>query len=139
MDKINGRIYIAAQNRTGITRFGYVFNGDGTGEFRYTNAQGDEVIPFGLCKNVFGKFPQLGYSDEYGGVRTTNGFMYDCAASAAFGLDNVLHLRVQIIDRYFGNMTATFAFRDDDVSVRMVKNAEDFLDEYHGTFVGHAE
>ena len=139
IDRINGRTYISEKNRTGITRFSFTFDDSGMGEFRYTNAQGDKVIPFGLCKNVFGKFPQLGYSDGYGGVRTTNGFMYDCAASAAFGTDSTLHLRVQIIDRYFGNMTATFAFRDDDVTVRMVKNAEDFLDEYSGTFVAHAE
>ena len=139
IEKINGRTYIAEKNATGITRFSFCFNPDGTGEFRYTNAQGDKVIPFGLLKNVFAKFPELGYSDEYGGVRTTNGFMYDCASSAAFGTDTLLHLRVQIIDRYFGNMSARFGFCDDDVTVCMVKNAEDFLGAYQGTFAAHAE
>ena len=88
---------------------------------------------------MFAKFPELGYSDGFGGVRTENGFMYDCAASAAFGMEDLLHLRVQIIDRYFGNMSARFGFRDDDVTVCMVKTAEDFLGAYQGTFVAHAE
>lgn len=139
IEKINGRTYVAEQNSTGITRFGFFFNPDGTGEFRYTNAQGDKVIYFGLGKNVFAKFPELGYSDGFGGVRTTNGFMYDCAASAAFGMEDLLQLRVQIIDRYFGNMSARFGFRDGDVTVCMVKTAEDFLGAYQGTFVAHAE
>ena len=139
IDRINGRTYIAEQNATGITRFSFVFNPDGTGELRYTNAQGDKVIPFGLGKNVFSKFPELGYSDGFGGTRTTNGFMYDCAASVAFGTESLLHLRVQIIDRYFGNLSARFGFRGDDVTVCMVKNAEDFLGAYQGTFVAHVE
>ena len=137
--KINGRTYIAAENRTGITRFSFTFAEDGTGEFRYTNAQGDKVLRFGLGKNVYAKFPQLGYSDGVGGAVTDNGFMYRCAASAAFGEESVMHLRVQIIDRYFGNMIATFAFRDGDVSVRMFSHAENFLKEYQGMFTAKAE
>jgi hypothetical protein len=124
------------ENRTGITKFSFCFKEDGTGELHYTNAQGDKVLPFGLGKNVFTKFPQYGYSDGYGGTKTENGFLYRCASSAAFGEEQVLNLRVQIIDRYFGNLTATFAFRDGAVTVRMVKNAEDFLDEYYGILTG---
>ena len=139
VEKIHGRTYIAEENRTGITKFAFTFGEDGTGEFRYTNAQGDKVLPFGICKNVFAQFPQLGYSDTYGGTRTENGFTYRCASSAAFAQDDTLFLRVQIIDRYFGNMFATFAYRDNDVTVRMSKNAEAFLDEYYGTFLAHAE
>ena len=137
IDDLNGRIYMANENRTGITRFSFHFNGDGTGEFRYTNKQGDKILPFGIGKNVYTKFPQYGYSDDYGGVRTENGFLYRCASSVAFGEERVLNLRVQIIDRYFGNMTATFAFRDDVVTVRMIRNAEDFLNEYYGVFTAH--
>ena len=137
--ELDGRTYVASENRTGITRFSFRFFEDGTGEFRYTNAQGDKVLPFGLGKNVFTKFPQYGYSDGYGGLRTDNGFLYRCASSVAFGEERVLNLRVQIIDRYFGNLTATFAFREDAVTVRMIKNAENFLDEYYGIFTARLE
>ena len=44
----------------------------------------------------------------------------------------MLSLRVQIIDRYFGNLFMMFSFKGDEVAISMVKNAEDFLNEYHG-------
>ena len=38
-----------------------------------------------------------------------------------------------IIDRYFGSLVATFGFRDGRIAgVRMIKHAEDFLNEYDG-------
>ncbi len=131
---INGVTYNCPQNATGITKFRFDFDADG-GVFTYENAQGEKKLPFGLTVNVFGKFPQFGYSNDRGGVRSTDGFLYDCAASAAWRDPNKLQLRVQIIDRYFGNFQATFMFRDDFAFVRMTKSAEDFLNEYRDTFV----
>lgn len=136
---INGRVYRAEENRTGIKWFSFHFLDDGTGELHYENAQGEKVLPFGLGKNVITQFPQYGYSDGYGGLRTDNGFTYRCASSVAFGREHLLHLRVQIIDRYLGNMFASFGFRGNDVTVRMTKNAEDFLNEYYGFFTATAE
>ena len=92
-------------------------------------------IPFGINKNVFGKFPQLGYSNDYGVLNTTDGFMYDDAASLRFSDDNKLTLIVQIIDRYFGNLSGLFAFNGDVATVYFSKTAEDFLNEYQGMFV----
>ena len=60
---------------------------------------------------------------------------YDCAASAAFRDGNKLLLRVQIIDRYLGNMFARFTFKNGIASVTLTKTAEAFLDEYQGEFV----
>ncbi len=134
--KINGKTYVCnTENKQGITKFSLHFTEDGKGEFRYTNAQGDKTIAFGMKYNEFGKFPQLGYSDEYGTVPTTNGFMYKCAASGAWTGEHTLALRVQIIDRYLGNFTSEFSFKGDEVTVTMFKNAEAFLEEYHGQFV----
>ncbi|MBQ7337516.1 MAG: serine hydrolase [Clostridia bacterium] len=132
-DKLNGKTYLCATNRTGITEFTFTFEGDG-GVLRYVNAQGEKELPFGLCRNEFCKFPQFGYSNDTGGVRTTDGFLYDAAVSAAWREEQKLALRVQIIDRYFGNLRAIFAFRDDEAVVTMFKCAEDFLGEYEGTF-----
>ena len=42
-------------------------------------------------------------------------------------------LRCQLIDAYFGNFSARFAFEDEDADVVLVKTAEDFLNEYVGT------
>ena len=44
-----------------------------------------------------------------------------------------LQLRVQIIDRYFGILIINIAFKDENrCSLRMMKQAEDFLNEYQG-------
>jgi len=138
-DKINGQKYICHENKCGISEFTLMFNEDGTGEFHYINEQGSKTIPFGINKNVFAKFPQLGYSNEYGGARTTDGFMYDCAASGAWVEEEKFMLRVQIIDKYFGQLTATFAFKNDTAVLFMEKTAEDFLDEYHGYVLANKE
>ena len=136
---LEGKLYRCEENPTGITRFSFHFLSDTEGELHYTNAQGDKVLPFGIGKNVFCKFPQFGYSDEHAGAPGPEGFLYDCAASAAWREEQKLLLKVQIIDRYFGNMLAIFSFREDYAVVRMTKTAEDFLTEYEGMFNARLE
>jgi hypothetical protein len=59
--------------------------------------------------------------------------MYDCAVSGAWREERKFALKVQIIDRYFGNMYAVFSFDGKgNAALRMTKTAEDFLDEYKG-------
>ena len=136
--ELNGQRYVCEENPMGITEFTFRFAEDGRcGEFCYKNAQGDKVIPFGVNHNVFDKFPELGYSDEYGVTKTTNGFMYNDAASFAWLEDKKLILFVQIIDRYFGNMSAVFAFKGDDAAAYFSKTAEFFLMEYEGRLLAH--
>lgn len=130
--ELSGVEYVCEENPMGITKFSFVFHDEKTGEFRYTNAQGEKVIPFGVNENVFGKFPQLGYSNDVGATPTTDGFMYDDAVSLAWMEEKKLLLFVQIIDRYFGNMSAVFAFKGDRVFANFTKSAEAFLDEYQG-------
>ena len=43
-----------------------------------------------------------------------------------------LVLKCFVIDDYFGNLTATFCFKGNQIGVRMIKNAEHFMDEYKG-------
>ncbi|MBQ7913646.1 MAG: serine hydrolase [Clostridia bacterium] len=133
--ELNGAEYLCEENPMGITKFSFVFNDEKTGELHYTNAQGDKVLPFGVNHNVFGKFPQLGYSDEVGATPTTDGFMYDDAVSFAWLEEKKLLLFVQIIDKYFGNMSALFAFKGDEAHANFTKTAEAFLDEYEGKLV----
>lgn len=138
-DEINGKVYKAKENQMGIKWFSLNFTSKDEGVFKYENEQGVKEIGFGINKNVFGKFPELGYSDEAGGVRTTNGFMYNCATSLIFSEEKKIKLKVQIIDRYFGNFTATFAYKDNSCTVRMIKTAEDFLDKYQGEMYAEIE
>ena len=135
-DKINGVKYVCADNRMGIKELTFNFKSAEEGELHYVNAQGEKVIPFGINKNVFGKFPELGYSDGYGAAVTTDGFMYKDAVSAAWLEDSKLMIYVQVIDRYFGTMGAIFAFKGDEVYARFSKCAENFFEEYHGRLLG---
>ena len=130
---IAGKEYECFDNPMGWKSFSIHFSADGEcGEVHYENKQGEKILPFGINRNVFGKFPELGYSNDFGGLRTTDGFMYNDAVSATWLDPNKLAIKVQIIDRYFGNGTWYFAFNGDDATVMMTKSAEDFLDEYTG-------
>lgn len=135
-EELNGVRYKCSENAMGITEFSFVFHDSKTGEFRYMNAQGKKVIPFGVNYNVFGKFPQLGYAGERGVVATTDGSMYDDAVSFAWTEEQELMLFVQIIDRYFGNMSAKFSFKGNEVYAVFNKTAEYFLNEYQGELIG---
>ena len=139
-EKLNGARYTCENNPMGISEFSFTFSEDGTGgEFRYKNEQGDKVIPFGVNHNVFGKFPELGYSNDFGGLRTSDGFMYKDAVSLGWLEENKLILFVQIIDRYFGLMSAVFAFRDEWATAQFDKIGEDFLGKYGGELVAKRE
>lgn len=133
-EKVHGVTYRMNENPMGITRFRITFDGD-KGCFAYTNGQGDKEIYFGLGYNEFGVFPQEGYSSEVGSELAPGNY-YQCAASAAWTEENKLQIMVQIIDRYFGNMTITLGFKDGEAGVFMHKTAECFLEEYQGYGMG---
>lgn len=136
--KVSGKVFDCPENDTGIRWFRLDFDGS-EGRFTYENAQGEKVMPFGFGHNVFDKFPEDGYSDEVGSVPCP-GNKYDAAFSADWPAEDVLRIRVQIIDKYFGNLAILFGFRDEThVTVRMDKTAEDFLDKYKGIFTAAAQ
>lgn len=128
---IRGKVYECDENPMGIKRFSLDFSGD-TGYFRYENEGGERELTFGLGRNEFGYFPEDGYSDLVGMVPSP-GHRYACAASADWQEERKLRIRVQVIDKYFGNLAIVFGFRNDrQVTVSMVKTAEAFLNEYQG-------
>ena len=129
-EEINGSTYKLDDNRMGIEYIHFDLNGT-EGVLTYKNAQGVKKLPFGFGYNVLSKFPQEGYSDLIATVPET-GNMYDCAVSADWPEERKLRIKVQIIDKYFGNMSMEFGFKDDKVGIFMTKNAEAFLEEYHG-------
>jgi len=127
--KISGKTYHMDKNEMGITKMRFDFSEDG-GILYYTNAQGDKKLPFSMLKNTYTSFPQDGYADEVGGVESD--IHYKCAVSAAWVEPSKLHIKVQIIDKYFGVLDITAGFTDDKIGIFMTKTAEDFLDEYCG-------
>ena len=112
---------------------------NGKNYFRYTNAQGDKELEFGMCENVFGIFPQTGYSKDVGG-ESCPGHTYKCATSACWTEPQKFFIKVQVIDTYFGRLNIMFGFRDENtVGIRMSKVAEDFMDEYRGYMTAHRQ
>lgn len=137
--QLNGQKYLCRENPMGISEFTFFFT-ETEGELRYVNAQGEKALPFGLGKNVFCKFPQLGYSDDLAGIHdASSDHKYSAAVSAGWMEETKLTLWVQIIDKYFGNMTAEFSFKGNLAAVRMQKTAEDFLEEYQGVLLAEKE
>lgn len=136
-DRINGKIFDCNDNPMGIKWFKLNFYGD-RGSFTYENAQGEKEFSFGFGYNVFDKFPQDNYSDMVATIPDP-GHRYDAAFSADWPEERKLRIRVQIIDKYFGNLGIVFGFRDENtVSVRMSKKAEAFLREYEGIMNANA-
>lgn len=130
-EKINGKTYVCEKNPMGIKYFRLDFAGDHA-TFSYENEQGSKSFPIGFGKNAFAKFPQSGYSDLIAGADCP-GNLYDAAFSADWCEEKKLRIRVQIIDKYFGNLAILLGFADENhVTMRMVKTAEAFLDEYQG-------
>ncbi len=129
-ERIDGRTFVLEENKMGIKHIRLSF-GERHGVLEYTNAQGEKSIAFGMCRNVFGVFPEEGYSREVGSV-PTHGNYYKCAASASWRSDSCLSLTVQIIDEYLGRCVMSFEFDGDNVHVSMKKAAEDFLQAYSG-------
>ena len=126
---IDGVWYALEDNPMGITRTRLSFDGDG-GVWEYTNAQGDNALPFGLGRLQPGEFPQRNYHMEQ--IGTVPGTRYECLASAAWVDEATLNMEVLVTDIHLGGLRISFAFKGEEIAVFMTKQAEWFLDEYHG-------
>jgi len=133
--EIDGVTYRLRENPMQIEKFRINFEADGKAKLTYTNATGEKELHFGIGHNEFGKFPEPGYANMTATV-PEEGYFYDCACSGAWAEEKKLQIKVQIIDKYFGNATFTFSFKDSRVTLAMTKTAEAFLDEYHGYAIG---
>lgn len=135
---INKRTYVFEENDLSLQDLYFDFENEKKGKMVYTRNGNKMEIDFLVNENQFSYFPELSYSNEYGGKRTTDGFKYKDAVSLAWLQDNKILLLVQIIDNYFGNTSLIIAFRDDKIVVKASKNAEDFLYGYEGIAIGKA-
>jgi CubicO group peptidase (beta-lactamase class C family) len=126
---VNEVWYALEENPMGITRMRLSFDGD-QGTWEYTNGQGANVLRFGIGRVACGTFPQRNYYGEQIGL--VPGIEYECLASAAWIDERTLNLEVYITDTYLGGLRISFAFKGEEISVFMTKQAEWFLDEYEG-------
>ena len=132
--EIDGAVYELEENPMNIEYVKFDFEGK-KGTLTYKNLQGEKTLDFGMGYNEFGLFPEDGYSDMVG-TKPAPGNKYKCACSAEWSEEKKLVIKVQIIDKYFGNCTMIFGFKDDIVTVFMSKTAEAFMNEYAGLACG---
>ena len=136
--KVSGKEYITDDNPMGITKMKFTFEDDKC-VWEYTNAQGDKKLEFGMGKNIYGVFPEEGYSDTVAAT-FAEGHYYKCASSASWTHPDKLEMLVQVIDKYFGRLHMRVAFVGEDrVAVSMFKIAEDFMNEYEGYVQGKSK
>ena len=135
-EKINDTSFVFPENELGLKELSFYFENEREGELRYTNANGDLVLPVYGNENRCVKFPELGYSQDVGGIRTHDGSKYDSAISLTWLQENEIMIFAQIIDRYFGNSSMRFAFNGDNITVTIYSTAEDFLWNYNGHAYG---
>lgn len=126
---VDGAWYALEDNPMGITRMRLSFEAD-QGTWEYKNGQGDNLLPFGIGRVLAGKFPQRNYFGEQ--IGSVPGIEYDCQASAAWIDEQTLNMEVCITDMHLGGLRISFAFKGEQISVYMTKQAEWFLDEYNG-------
>jgi len=131
-EKINNATFVCDKNPMGIHNFTFSFENAEDGTLYYTNENGKMALPFSVNKNKFGEFPELGYSQDVGATRTTDGSKYKDAVSLAWLQENKILIFAQLIDRYFGNTSLFFSFNGDNATVTARKTAEDFLWNYQG-------
>jgi len=131
---INGKTFDLGPTRTGIKWFRLNFDGD-HGTFVYENYQGEKLLPFGICKNVFTDFPEDGYDNMIIG-ESPAGYRHPCAVSAAWQDDRTFAIKVQVIGNHLGGIYIRMGFNGNQVSVDIRKTTNCFLNEYDGTVIG---
>ncbi len=129
-ESIKNKIYKLDENPMGITDISFDYDEDGNGVMKYHNAQGYKELKFGIGKAVIDKFPQNGYFGDTIGV--DSGRLYRCIASGAWTMENTLHIKADVSDDYFGNVSIIASFKGDEIGLYMQKHAEWFMEEYHG-------
>lgn len=100
----------------------------------YEKATGVHSIPLHM-----GKFGAMTFPDAYHGRRI--GILdqrYQCVSAGAWERDSTLLGVVYAVDDYLGTLKMQLTFVDDDLTVFMTKNAEDFFTDYRGYLSGHA-
>lgn len=136
VDAINEKWYRLHDNPMKISRLRFSFQDD-EGLWEYENDTGLHQLGFGLGMNKATVFPQTNYYGEQIGEEKGEG--YHCLVSGAWVEEHKLNLLVYITDDHLGTARMTFSFKDDQITVRMIKAAEWFLDEYMGFASGYRD
>ena len=133
---ISGRKYILEDNANGIRYVKFTFKSD-SGVMEFEDENGINRLPFGIGYNEFADFPGKKRISNVASQYVDGA--YKCATSAIWCEEKKLHIMSQVIDDHLGNVHIVAGFKDDRVSISMVKHAQRILDNYNGNLVGKSE
>jgi len=129
INKINNVLY--------KTDSDFIFNSfklafmDGFNEMTFNYEGVNRKIKFGLNKYIEDILPIEGYSDMIGKAITSNHF-YKIESKANVTSDHKIIIDVEIIDKYNGTLFFIISFKDNYAWVKVVKYAENFLNDFKG-------
>lgn len=129
-EKIKNKVYELNSNPMEISDICFDFDDSGNGVMKFHNKQGYKEIQFGLGKALIGEFPQDGYFGDT--IGKDCGRRYRCIASGAWTTETTLHIKCDVIDDYFGNVSIIADFKGDEIGLYMQPHAEWFMLEYKG-------
>lgn len=135
-DIINGRKYILEENENGINYVKFTFEGE-CGVMEFEDENGINHLTFGIGYNELGLFPGKKRMSKVASQYTDG--QYRCATSAIWCEEKKLHIMSQVIDDYLGNVHIVAGFKDERVSISMIKHGQRILDNYNGKLVGKME
>ncbi len=127
---IKGKKYVLNDNTMGIRDIIFDFDNDGNGVMKFTNEQGYKELRFGIGKTIIGEFPQDGYFGDT--IGKDGNRRYRCIASGAWTTATTLHIKADVIDDYFGNVSIIADFKGNEIGLYMQPHAEWFMLEYKG-------
>jgi len=129
MAQINGQKYLLHENPMKISEFTIRQEGD-AGVLTYVRDGAQKELRFGLGRDVSVLFPEC-----YSGERLfskAHEMQYRCSVRGEWLQENKLLIRVYAEDMFVGNMAMCFAFKENQVGVKMTRSAQFFFDEYQG-------
>ena len=135
-DKVNNITYKLNENKMGISELTLSFEKEES-KLILETPRGKKEIKFAMGEYIESTFPETHYSGEVLTVPVNR--EYRCRACGAWVSDNQILIRSYIIDDYLGNLTITIGFKGNKIGLKMVKNAEFFLEEYEGCAGGEAK
>ena len=119
--------YILNENPMGISEIELDWE---NGVLIYETNRGHRELVFGKNEYKDGIFPETHYFGRQIGVSAGRG--YHCTNAGVWVEENVLRIKVWILDDHTGGVNITLSFKGDEISVCMRKHGEWYLDEYSG-------
>ena len=132
--QVNHKRYELSKNPMGMEYFTLHLEEEG-GVLEYGKDGTVKRLPFGLCENKMGFFPESKRNSNVS-AKMVDG-QYRCAASAAWVTESKFVIKSQVIDTYLGCVNFYLEFQDDRATLFCKKSGQYLLDEYNGYSIGH--